>query len=103
MDCHNITRIINWGAPTTLEELVQETGRAGRDESEAEAILYYGQGANKYISKEMKVYRENQAERRRTLLFKDFLFSDIAKQAVLACRCCDLCALMCNCVKCNLE
>ena len=40
-NCRNITQIINWGVPTSLEELVQETGRGGRDGSEAEAILNY--------------------------------------------------------------
>jgi len=103
VDCHNITRIINWGAPTSLEELVQETGRAGRDGSAAEAILYYGKGANKHISNAVKHYGENQAECRRTLLFKDFLFSDVSKQDVVACRCCDLCAAVCNCAKCNKD
>jgi len=36
----NIARIMNWGLPSTLEDLVQETGRAGRDGSQVEAILY---------------------------------------------------------------
>jgi len=34
-----------------LEELVQETGRVGRDSSEAEAILYYAKGAVSMTSK----------------------------------------------------
>lgn len=28
-DCSDIERIINWGSPSTLEELVQEVGRGG--------------------------------------------------------------------------
>jgi len=35
-----IRRITHWGAPNTPEELVQEAGRAGRDGSDAEAVLF---------------------------------------------------------------
>ena len=40
VDCPDIARIINFGSPATLEELVQESGRAGRNRISAEAILY---------------------------------------------------------------
>lgn len=40
VDCPDIERIINWGCPNTLEELVQETGRGGRDGRQTQAILY---------------------------------------------------------------
>jgi len=101
VDCRDITRIINWGAPNSLEELVQETGRAGRNSNEAEAILYYGKGAITHISKSVKNYGENLSHCRRTLLFKDFLFSDVEKSDIIACRCCDLCAALCVCANCK--
>ena len=41
VDCPDIGRVINWGAPSTIEELVQQSGRAGRNGAEAEAILFY--------------------------------------------------------------
>jgi superfamily II DNA helicase RecQ len=34
--------IIHWGAPTDLEQYLQETGWAGRDGRQEEAILYDG-------------------------------------------------------------
>ena len=40
VDCPDIERVINWGTLNTLEELVQETGRGGRDGRQVEAILY---------------------------------------------------------------
>jgi len=39
VDCPDIRQVIKWGAPSTIEELVQQTGRAGRNGAEAEAIL----------------------------------------------------------------
>jgi len=36
----DISRIINWGLPPTLEDLAQQTGRAGRNGLPADAILY---------------------------------------------------------------
>ena len=44
IDCPDIRRIVHWGMPTTLEEYVQETGRAGRDGQASIAILYRGNG-----------------------------------------------------------
>jgi len=41
VDIPNIARVINSGLPNTLEDLLQETGRAGRDGSQAEVILYF--------------------------------------------------------------
>ena len=43
VDCP-LHRIIDWGMPSTLEEYVQETGRAGRDGEPSEAIVYQGKG-----------------------------------------------------------
>lgn len=42
IDCIDIRRVIHWGYPTDLESYVQETGRAGRDEEQSEAILISG-------------------------------------------------------------
>ena len=57
VDCPDIDRVINWGCPNTLEELIQEIGRGGRDGPAVEAILYptrFGkkvtQGVKDYIS-----------------------------------------------------
>lgn len=40
VDCSDIRVIIHWGAPSSLEQYVQETGRAGRDSQPSKAILY---------------------------------------------------------------
>ena len=59
VDCTGINRVINYGTPATMEELVQEAGRAGRDGSEAEAILYHKVIGRKFTNA-MKMYGENQ-------------------------------------------
>ena len=103
VDCRDITRVINWGAPNSLEELVQETGRAGRNGSHSKAILYFGKGSNRRINKQVKQYGENKTVCRRTLLFKNFLFSEADKQSIVACKCCDLCTPLCVCNDCTTQ
>lgn len=72
VDISDIRIIIHWGLPGGLEEYVQETGRAGRDGQQAEAILYEGK-CGKHASKEMKAYVSNREQCRRRLLFEGFL------------------------------
>ena len=44
----DISRVINWELPPTLEDLVQQTGRTGRNGQPAEAILYAKNSSKKY-------------------------------------------------------
>ena len=99
IDCKDIARVINYGTPTTLEELVQEMGRAGSNGNQAHAILYYKVIGNK-ISVQAKQYGENKSLCRRKLLFKDFLFYN-NESSICSCNCCDLCALLCTCDDCS--
>jgi len=103
VDCPDIERIINWGCPNTLEELVQETGRGRRDGRLTEAILYPTR-FGKNVTNAMKKYVGNTKMCRRTLLFEDFLFSNVkeeAEQMTKACHCCDLCSTLCSCIECK--
>jgi len=99
VDCGDITRIINWGAPCTLEELLQETGRAGRNGAPSEAILYsFNVGGN--TSKVMKEYLDNVNLCRRQLLLSNFMFCEDTVD-LKYCRCCDACSASCDCTDCN--
>ena len=61
IDCPDIRRIIHWGLPTSMEEYVQEAGRAGRDGIEATALLYAGKGGT-YSTQQMKDYVSNSSQ-----------------------------------------
>ena len=101
VDCKDISQIVNYGTPSTLEELIQETGTAGRNGGLAEAILYHKVIGKKIIDS-VKQYGENQTSCRRLLLFKNFLFHNKNMGDVVACKRCDLCAQLCTCKDCNL-
>jgi len=74
---------------------------AGRDGSDAEAILYH-KIVGKKITNAMKVYSENTSECCRELLFKNFLFYEkLQRKNITACKCCDLCTSLCNCAACK--
>ncbi|XP_065892836.1 ATP-dependent DNA helicase Q1-like [Dysidea avara] len=59
VDCPDIGRVINWGAPNITEELEQQSGRAGRDDSQAEAILYYKKQENTFPKPQKNMVAEN--------------------------------------------
>jgi len=101
VDCPDIERVINYGLPRTLEELVQEAGRGGRDGRQTEAILFPKKIGEKKITSAMNEYASNVEQCRRKKLFQNFLFSSEHDQLLKACECCDLCARLCLCDKCD--
>ena len=100
VDCPDIRRIIHWGSPCTIEEYVQETGRAGRDGASAVAILYIAKG-NKGLTSPMKQYIENASVCRSKLLFQHFLKYADSTVTSQGCRCCDICRKCCTCNDCT--
>lgn len=102
VDCPNIRRIIHWGVPCTVEEYVQEAGRAGRDGLSAVAILHRGK-LGKHCSKGMKEYLSNNEHCRRRMLLNTFLCYFEKDISVSGCSCCDVCCRSCSCDKCKLS
>ena len=100
IDCPDIDRIIHWGAPSTLEQYAQETGRAGRDGRQATALMYYKQ-SGRHIEEAVHSYACNQTECRKQKLFRSFLFCNLDVSSVTRCQCCDVCACICTCESCN--
>ena len=100
IDCPDIRTVVHFGTPGTVEEYVQESGRAGRDHNPATARMLYGKPP-KGTSVQMKSYGTNKRECRRKLLFKNFLFSSENSDDIQLCKCCDNCAKTCKCSDCS--
>ena len=100
IDCPDIRRVIHWGVPNTVEEYIQETGRAGRNNAKAESIIYDCK-IGKTVTPKMKDYMSNQKKCRRKFLFQWFLCFYENDVEVVGCDCCDVCAKKCSCDKCK--
>lgn len=88
IDCPNVRNIVHFGVPGTIEQYIQEVGRAGRDGEPSTALLLYG-SPGKHVEHNMKRYGENNMKCRRQFLYKDFLFYDHTDQTES--NCCDIC------------
>lgn len=88
IDCPDIRNVIHFGVPGTIEQYVQEAGRAGRDGELSTALLLYG-SPGRHVHQNMKRYGENSKNCRRELLYKNFLFYDNSVHAQP--NCCDIC------------
>ena len=71
IDCPDIRRVIHWGTPEDIEQYVQETGHAGRDNKPSEAILL--PKIHPRITENMRTYCDNQSDCGQKL---SFLFYD---------------------------
>lgn len=100
VDCPNIHQVIHWGAPSDLEEYLQEIGRAGRDDKLSHALLIFGK-KNRHVKQQMKNYYENKDSCRRLKLFEPFILYDHSAAECIKCRCCDVCSVLCDCDYCK--
>lgn len=93
IDCPNVREVIHFGAPSDLESYVQETGRAGRDDLPALALLLVKPTKNIKLEKSMADYIVNSKTCRRKQLFKNF--DNFETHEIGAC--CDICTDIINC------
>ena len=90
--------VIHLGPSSGIDDYLQESGRIGRNNGSAHAILlrYKGSTRSRNITKEMKEYTNNVTVCRRTLLLKSFTASP--SQNPILHTCCDICADKCKCL-----
>ena len=89
--------IIHFGPQATLDDYFQETGRAGRDGGQSEAILViYTKWNSKHIAKSVKEYAKNKVTGRRKLLLS--IFNSSSNKFVASLHMCrDICQMKCVC------
>ncbi|WAR25612.1 RECQ1-like protein [Mya arenaria] len=94
LNAPSVTRIIHCRPPTTLEEYLQEMGRAGRKGQQAEAIIYYNNSdiskSRKGMSQSMISYCKNEQTCLRLQLVQHFGFNHVVYSGE-SIKCCSNC------------
>lgn len=91
-----VTRVVHFGPPESVDDYVQESGRAGRDGEQSYAILVTYRGCTRHkVSVQMKEYIQNTGRCRRKLLLQPF-GTEVKGPAFLH-NCCEVCAKKCKC------
>ena len=102
IDTPDIRYVVHWGPSQDIEQYVQATGRAGRDENTSFAVLLYSKGLKRLVDETMLTYCRNNTICRRQSLFYDF-DSFIHDPSNKGCSCCDICSVNCNCGDCQSQ
>ena len=95
IDCKDMYRSIHFGPPKTVELLVQECGRIGRDGMQCICYVLYNGLLTSYCNEHMKELITSKSCRRQSICK---LFTDSSPQlSNEGCCCCDNCAHTCKC------
>ena len=103
LDAKHVRRIIHYKPPTSLERYIQETGRAGRDNLPARAILYHNATDTRInrpgIEDSMIGYCKSTNKCLRELMLGHLGYYPSSHRQ--RCQCCSVCKLVCTCDKCD--
>ena len=102
IDFQGVNKIIHYGAPMTLEDYFQESGRGGLQIGDSTPSIVYWKPADCLVKKEpstprhyaniaVRKYLENTSECRWKMLL-DYFDSSCAKPGRNPSRCCDVCS-----------
>ena len=101
IDLHDVNTVVHYGAPRSLEDYFQESGRGGRSGCSACSVVYWKPRdcpikQNPSTTRDQEVidvrrYLENSSDCRRKVLLKHFYVS-FATPGSECHQCCDVCA-----------
>ena len=95
INCKMLSRSIHFGPPTTIEALIQETGRLGRDgEDSISYVLYNGLLASRCDNKVKQLVQTESCYRLEIGRNFSSFPSDIT---LMGCKCCNVCCINCDC------
>ena len=106
VDIPSIRKIVHIGPPGTVREYMQETGRAGRDGSSSQVLLFYNNrdiGKNKKgIGENIRAYCHLEQSCMREYLLNCLDAGLKPEEHVVGHLCCSNCSLVCDCVSCTV-
>ena len=97
IDCKDVCRSIHFGPPNTVESLVQETGRLGRDGLQCFCYILFNGMLSAHCDTQIKEVLETKTCRRN--MVAKFFPSASNVQKPEGCMCCDLCSKICDCLQ----
>ena len=101
VNCHSV---ILYGPPRTAVDLIQLIGRVGRDEQKSVAVMMFSSQNLRYSDQDVKQLFTTKTCRRVELM-RNFLteseINDMRINESNSHTCCDICAELCNCGKCE--
>ncbi len=89
-----VNYVVHYGPPRTVDSLLQQMGRAGRDGSQSHHLLLYANIQCRGVDNEVKTYVKSTECRRKILM--SFYGGDV-KFNKLRHFCCDYCSALCDC------
>ena len=84
--CPDIWQDIHYGPPSCIEEYVQETGRAGRDGSQPQAIFMYDSPGG-LVQESVKEWTKQNPILTATFVRMSFLYASVSTVCMLWCVC----------------
>ena len=100
IDCKDTYRSIHFGLPKTVEFLVQESGKIGRDGNQCFSYVLYNGLLSSYCNQQMKQLIQIQSCRWELVLNLFGVNKNEIQVSEEKCTCCDNCALICQCGDC---
>lgn len=97
INCKDVYRSIHFGPPKTVEQLVQECGRIGRDGMQCTCYILYNGLLTSHCDEQMKELIKSKSCRRQCIVNLFSASNPELSTCGESCRCCDNCSHICNC------